>query len=118
MPYFADRTQDTTLTAGTGAITLDGTPPAGYQSFATAFGSGTRTVNYTIAGTSEWEVGIGTFNGTTGLTRDTVLSSSNSGALVNFSSSSKAVFVTAAAKIINSALIGNQLAQGSGWALP
>jgi hypothetical protein len=50
---------------------------------------------YTIAGqgTSEWEVGIGTYtsSGTT-LSRDTVLASSNSGSLVNFSAGTKDVF--------------------------
>ena len=43
--------------------------------------------------TSEWEVGIGTYtsSGTT-LSRDTVLASSNSGSLVNFSAGTKDVF--------------------------
>lgn len=90
----ADRVKETTLTTGTGAVTLVGAV-FGYQSFA-AVGNG-NTTYYVIAGqtTSEWEVGIGTYtaSGTT-LSRTTVLASSNSGSLVNFSSGAKDVFVS------------------------
>ena len=89
-----DRVKETTTTTGTGTVTLAGAS-TGFQSFA-AIGNGNVTY-YTIAGagTSEWEVGIGTYtsSGTT-LSRTTVLSSSNSGSLVNFSAGSKDVFVT------------------------
>lgn len=90
----ADRVKDTTTTTGTGTVTLSGTAPAGYQTFGTAIGNG-NTTYYAIVGTSEWEVGIGTYTaaGTT-LSRTTVLASSNSGALVTFSAGSKDVFVT------------------------
>jgi len=89
----ADRVQETTTTTGTGTVTLAGAV-SGYQSFA-AVGNG-NTTYYTIAdqtGTN-WEVGIGTYtsSGTT-LSRTTVLSSSNSGSLVNFSAGTKNVFV-------------------------
>jgi hypothetical protein len=88
----ADRVQETTTTTGTGTVTLAGAV-TGFQSFA-AVGNGNSTY-YTITGTSEWEVGIGTYtsSGTT-LSRTIVLSSSNSGSLVNFSAGSKNVFVT------------------------
>jgi len=88
----ADRVQETTTTTGTGTVTLAGAA-TGFQSFA-AVGDGNSTY-YTIAGGSEWEVGIGTYtaSGTT-LSRTTVLSSSNSGSLVNFSAGTKNVFVT------------------------
>jgi hypothetical protein len=89
----ADRVRETTTTAGTGTVTLGGAV-LGFQSFA-AIGNGNVTY-YTIAGqgTSEWEVGIGTYtsSGTT-LSRDTVLSSSNGGSLVTFSAGTKDVFV-------------------------
>ena len=87
MSDFADRVKDTTTTTGTGAITLAGSAPTGFQTFATALGSSTdqQGIPYTIELSAEWEVGLVTFNGTTGLTRDVVLASSNSGALVNFS---------------------------------
>ena len=91
----ADRVKDTTTTAGTGTITLSGTAPTGFQNFS-VIGDG-NTTYYTIAGqgTSEWEVGIGTYtsSGTT-LSRTTVLASSNSGSLVVFSAGTKDVFVT------------------------
>jgi hypothetical protein len=90
----ADRVKETTTTTGTGTVTLAGAT-AGFQSFA-AVGDGNSTY-YTIAGqnSSEWEVGVGTYtsSGTT-LSRTTVLSSSNSGSLVNFSSGTKDVFIT------------------------
>ena len=77
----ADRVRETTTTTGTGTVTLGGAA-TGFQTFS-AIGNGNSTY-YTIAGqgTNEWEVGIGTYtsSGTT-LSRDTVLSSSNSGSL-------------------------------------
>lgn len=89
-----DRVKDTTTTTGTGTVTLSGTAPIGYVSFGTAIGNGNNTY-YTITAGSEWEVGIGTYTaaGVT-LSRDTVLASSNSGSLVNFSAGTKDVFVT------------------------
>ena len=89
-----DRVRETTTTTGTGTVTLAGAV-TGFQSF-TAIGDGNITY-YCIAGqgTDEWEVGIGTYtaSGTT-LSRTTVLESSNSGNLVNFSAGTKDVFVT------------------------
>ena len=89
-----DRIKETTTTTGTGTVTLLGAS-TGFQSFA-AVGNA-NTTYYTIAGqgTTEWEVGIGTYtaSGTT-LARTTVLSSSNAGSLVNFSAGTKDVFVT------------------------
>lgn len=90
----ADRVQETTTTTGTGTITLAGAT-TGFQSFS-AVGDGNSTF-YTIADQSgsSWEIGVGTYtaSGTT-LSRDTVLSSSNSGSLVNFGAGTKNVFVT------------------------
>lgn len=88
----ADRVQETTTTTGTGTVTLAGAV-SGFQSFS-AVGNDNSTY-YTITGGADWEVGIGTYtsSGTT-LSRTTVLSSSNSGSLVNFSAGTKNVFVT------------------------
>lgn len=89
-----DRVKETSSTTGTGTITLNGAV-TGFQSFA-AIGNG-NTTYYTISDSSSgsWEVGIGTYtsSGTT-LSRTTVLASSNSGSLVNFTSGTKDVFVT------------------------
>ena len=109
-----DRVQETTTTAGTGTITLLGAV-TGYQTFA-AVGDG-NTTYYCIAGsgTTEWEVGIGTYtlSGTT-LSRTTVLASSNGGSLVTFSAGSKSVFVTyPAEKSVNLDAAGNASALGT-----
>jgi len=94
----ADRVKETTTVVGTGTATLLGAA-TGFQSFS-AVGDG-NTTYYTIAAQSgsEWEVGIGTYtsSGTT-LSRDTVLASSNSGSLVNFSAGTKDVFCDYPAK--------------------
>jgi hypothetical protein len=87
-----DRVQETSTTTGTGTITLAGAV-SGFQSFSVI--GNANTTYYAIVGGSEWEVGLGTYtsSGTT-LSRDTVLESSNSGSLVNFSAGTKNVFVT------------------------
>ena len=90
----ADRVKETTTTTGTGTVTLLGAS-TGFQSFAVI--GNANTTYYTIAGqgTSEWDVGVGTYtsSGTT-LARTTILASSNSGSAVNFSAGTKDVFVT------------------------
>jgi hypothetical protein len=91
-----DRVKETTTSTGTGTITLAGAV-AGFQSFS-VIGYGSTTY-YAIVGTTEWEVGVGTYtsSGTT-LSRDTILESSNSGSAVDFSAGEKEVFVTYPAK--------------------
>ena len=88
----ADRVRDTTTTTGTGTVTLSGTSPTGYQTFGAGIGNGNNTY-YTINADSQWEVGIGTYtaSGTT-LSRNTVLASSNGGALVDFAIGIKDVY--------------------------
>jgi hypothetical protein len=89
-----DRVRELTTTTGTGTITLNGAV-SGFQAFS-VIGNGNSTY-YTIyhQSTGAWEVGIGTYtsSGNT-LSRTTVLSSSNGGALVPFVTGSKDVFVT------------------------
>jgi len=108
-----DRVKSNTTTTGTGTIVLGGAA-LGYQSFA-VIGDANSTY-YTIADSTagDWEVGIGTYySGNTSMTRDTVLSSSNSSALVNFASGTKDVFVTQPAEMTaigggNQAILINQ----------
>lgn len=85
-----DRVKETTTTTGTGTITLAGAA-TGYQSFS-AIGNG-NTTYYTISGTTQWEVGIGTYtsSGTT-LSRDTILASST-GSKLDLAAGSKDVYV-------------------------
>lgn len=89
-----DRVKETSITAGTGTLTLAGAA-AGFQAFS-VIGNG-NTTYYTIVdpNTGSWEVGIGTYtsSGTT-LSRDTILESSTGGTAVSFAGNSKDVFVT------------------------
>ena len=119
MPKLADRCKETTTTTGTGTITLAGAV-AQFQSFATGLGATSRIVSYAIVGQTgtEWEVGRGSFNGTTSLTRDRVDSSSNSNALVSFSAGTKDVFVTNSAEDSEHNSLGSQTAHAKNWALP
>jgi len=107
-----DRVKVTSTSTGTGTFTL-GPAATGYDDFS-VIGDG-NTTYYTIVLNTEWEVGIGTYttSGTT-LSRDTVLASSNSGSLVNFSAGTKEVFVTYPAdRSVNTADIGTIASQDS-----
>jgi hypothetical protein len=87
----ADRVQETTSTTGTGPFTLGGAVP-NYRTFNTGIGANNTTF-YTAADSTNFEVGVGTVgSGGTTLSRDTVLASSNAGALVNFSAGVKTLF--------------------------
>jgi hypothetical protein len=95
-----DRVKETSTTTGTGTFNLAGAE-TGYESFVSGVGTG-NTTYYAIElnADGEWEVGIGTV--TSGspdtLSRDTIISSSNSDAAVTFSSGTKNVFCTLPAK--------------------
>ena len=112
----ADRVKETSTTAGNGVFTLAGAA-TGFQSFAIV-GNGNTTF-YCIAGqgTSEWEVGIGTYAsaGTT-LTRTTVLSNSSATepSALSFAAGTKDVFVTyPSEKSVNLDASGNATALGT-----
>ena len=95
-----DRVKQTTTTTGTGTIDLTGTE-TGFETFVAGIGDGVQTY-YAIVhdGTADFEVGIGTVTdaGTDTLSRQSVISSSNSDALVNFGAGGKTVFCTLPAK--------------------
>ena len=95
-----DRVKQTSTTTGTGDFSLTGTE-TGFETFVTGIGD-TNSTFYAIAndGTSEFEVGIGTVTdaATDTLSRDTVISSSNSDNKVDFSAGTKTVFCTYPAK--------------------
>ena len=95
-----DRVKETSTTTGTGTFSLAGAE-TGYESFVSGVGT-TNTTYYAIEFNSgnEWEVGIGTVTDATPdtLSRDTVISSSNGDALVNFSAGTKNVSCTLPAK--------------------
>lgn len=92
---FADRVKDTTTTTGTGNITLANVAIGIHQPFGAAFAAGTKNIPYCIQdqdGTGTlFEAGVGTLVSATVFRRDTVYSSSNAGALVNFGPNTKDV---------------------------
>ena len=85
-----DRVKETTSTIGTSTVTLSGAQ-LGFQSFIDGIGASNSTY-YTIALGNQWEVGIGSLTNATTFTRDSVISSSNTSNLVNFSSGVKDIF--------------------------
>ena len=91
-----DRVKETSTTTGAGTFDLAGAE-IGFESFVSGVGDGNQTY-YAISndGTAEFEVGIGTVTdaATDTLSRDTIISSSNSDALVDFSAGTKTVFCT------------------------
>ena len=99
MVVLVNRAKMTTATTGTGTITL-GSAIASYQSFASAGVSNGDSVRYVIEdGTTDWEIGAGTYtaSGTT-LTRNPS-ESSGGGSAISLSGSA-VVFVSAIASDI------------------
>ena len=96
-----DRVKQTSTSTGTGTINLSATAETGFETFVAGIGD-TNSTFYCIShdGTSEFEVGIGTVTdaGTDTLSRTTIISSSNSDNLVNFTAGTKTVFCTYPAK--------------------
>jgi hypothetical protein len=98
----ADRIKETTTTTGTGNVTLAGAVSQ-FRAFSAEY-SNNDTFYYAIVGQSgtEWEVGIGTYvSATPAIARTTVLESSNSGSLVNFSAGTKDVWVDVPAAAVS-----------------
>jgi hypothetical protein len=91
MPSTGDLVQQSTTTTGTGNLTVASVN--GRRTFATVFGTGgtTNVFWYFVMSrdNSDWEHGTGHMSDSTTLVRDTVISSSNSNALVNFGSGTK-----------------------------
>ena len=87
----ADRVFETTTTQGTGTVNLGGAP-TGFQSFVAGAGNGAE-VPYLIDDGTDWECGVGTVTAGTPdtLSRDTVLSSSNADAAVDWGSGTRNV---------------------------
>ena len=90
---WADRVLDTSVTAGTGALTLSGAPPSGWRTFSTVC-SVSDTFYYTIQDpiTGAWETGEGTYSAANTVTRTTFRASST-GSAVSFAANAKNVFL-------------------------
>lgn len=90
-----DRVKETSTTTGTGTLSLAGAV-SGFESFVAGIGT-TNTTYYSIVNEDgAFEIGIGTVTDATPdtLSRDTILSSSNSDSAVNFAAGTKDVFCT------------------------
>ena len=88
----ADRVLDTSTTTGTGNITVSGTAASSYITFNQIPSiTANDTFWYSIAHTTanEYETGLATWQGSNVFARTVVYQSSNSNALVNFSSGTK-----------------------------
>lgn len=99
MHQIPDSAAESSTTTGTGTFTVAGAL-TGHTTFTSVIPTG-DTFSYSIKAvdasgnlTGESETGIGTMASSTTFTRDTVIASSNGGALVSFAAGTKHVFAT------------------------
>ena len=86
-----DRVKETTSTTGTGTVTFAGAV-SGFETFAVGIGN-SNTTYYCIVLNTEFEVGLGTLSSDSStLARTTIISSSNSDSVVDFSAGTKTIF--------------------------
>src|SRR6056300_668589 len=90
-----DRVKETSTTTGTGTFDLAGAV-SGFESFVTGIGNSNTTYYAIVNENGEFEVGLRTVTdaATDTLSRDTIISSSNSDSAVNFGAGTKNVFCT------------------------
>ena len=116
-----DRVKQTTTTLGTGAMTF-ASSVVGFETFAQGIGN-SNTTYYAIhnQGTTEWEVGLGTLDGTSAnLARTTVIDNSDGNTSpITLSSGTKDIFCTLpASKAVYLDAEGNTVnAAGAGFAV-
>jgi hypothetical protein len=90
-----DRVKETSTTTGTGTFDLAGAV-SGFESFVAGIGNSNTTYYAIVNENGEFEVGLGTVTDADPdtLSRDTIISSSNSDSAVNFGAGTKNVFCT------------------------
>jgi len=90
-----DRVRETSTSTGTGTINLAGAA-TGFETFVAGIGNSNTTFYSIVNSNGEFEVGQGTVTDASPdtLSRDTILSSSNSDSAVDFSAGTKDVFCT------------------------
>ena len=90
-----DRVKESSSTTGTGTFALAGIVQ-GFETFSAGIGNSNTTYYAAYeAGTNNWEVGLGTLDGTSAnLARTEVLTSSNSDSLVPFTTGGLEIFCT------------------------
>ena len=97
----ADRIKVRSFTTGTSDFLLENAF-SGFQGF-DAVGDGNETYYGVFDAAGNWEIGRGTYTASTStLARDSIVSSSNSGAKVNFPNGGKTVYSTLPAVVANS----------------
>tara|TARA_R100000808_G_scaffold15607_3_gene35931 strand:+ start:7026 stop:7640 length:615 start_codon:yes stop_codon:yes gene_type:complete len=115
--HFGEVVQQTSTTVGTGTITLDDTIPIHRQGFIASGIATGKTVSYFIHHQvkNEWEIGEGVITDAVQdtLSRVTVIASSNSNSLVNFSSGIKTVMNVLTARDVALARKNTQTANGA-----
>ena len=110
-----DRVKETSTTTGTGTFDLAGAV-SGFESFVAGIGNSNTTYYAIVNENGEFEVGLGTVTdaATDTLSRDTIISSSNSDSAVDFTAGSKDVFCTLpASKAVILDASGNIVAQNA-----
>lgn len=108
---WGDRILETSVSTGTGALTLAGAV-TGYRRFSAIPSIATNdTVYYAIFAvdangnpSGDWETGLGTYSSANTLTRTTPSASTNAGAAVNFAAGTKWVMATPTAALFASLL--------------
>jgi hypothetical protein len=90
-----DRVKETSTTTGTGTFDLAGAV-SGFESFVAGIGNSNTTYYAIVNENGDFEVGLGTVTdaATDTLSRDTIISSSNSDSAVDFGAGTKNVFCT------------------------
>ena len=96
----ADRVKQITTSTGVGNLTL-GASVTGFQVFSAVCSNGDN-FHYAVVHLTNgsWETGLGTYNSSGGTVSRSVLTSSNSNALVDFAAGNKEIFITPVANNI------------------
>lgn len=114
--FHADRVSETSTSTGSATITLSGAN-TGFRTFSSATGSVACYVYCSVVSrtASEWQIARYSFNGTTTLTFDTLISSST-GSAVSFTAGTKDVFLVHPSLIFpnSTAMPGGRLTTESG----
>jgi hypothetical protein len=116
-----DRVKETTVSSGTGPVTLLGATN-GFRTFASTVGVGNQTYYGIVSPhTAEWEIGVGTITDPTTLSRDQVISSSSGGDLIDFNYKPKQVICSIpAVRTVTQEMLNythDQQAASSSWTI-
>lgn len=116
-----DRVKETTISGGTGSVTLNGAV-FGFRSFADTVGIGNKTYYGIIDNVSgQWEIGIGTIVDASTLSRDYVFQSTDGVTHVSFAEKKKVVIIDVPAVLrVTASMLSftyNQTSPSSSWTI-